>query len=167
MPEAGTASTKRSGLSSGPAVLAAVVTVIALATVVVLAALIAGRGRDDFKGGSVAELEAALRAKNVAICSASAPDSGTGEGGSVSTQVLRVALPGNCGDAIDLRVDAYADQAHRDAAARNAEAQERQRNFGVVYTWHGYTLYLQADDASGDATLRDRVVDALDSVGAR
>ena len=44
--------------------------------------------------------------------------------------------------------------------------QERQRNFGVVYTWHQFTVYLQADDASTSTAVRDRVVAALDAVGA-
>ncbi len=170
MPDAHSVSTKGSGSSGSsarPAVLAAITTALALAAVVVIAVLVGGQGRDDFKDGSVAELTKALEAKQVAVCSTSSPDPGTGEGGSISRQVLRLALPGKCGDAIDLRVDGYADQAHRDAAARNAEAQERQRNYGVVYTWHRYTLYLQADDASADSELRDRIVDALDSVGAQ
>ena len=80
--------------------------------------------------------------------------------------MLSVALPGECGNAIDLQINAYRNENDRDAAARNAQLQEKQRNYGVVYTWHRYTLYLQADDASGSTAVRDRVVDALDSVGA-
>ena len=80
--------------------------------------------------------------------------------------MLTVSRPGDCGDAIDVQIDAYKDAAHRDAAARNAEMQERQRNYGVVYTWHQFTVYLQADDASTSMAVRDRVVAALDAVGA-
>ena len=47
-----------------------------------------------------------------------------------------------------------------------AEAQQKQRNYGVVYTWRQYTLYLQADDASAKTSIRDRIVDAFESVGA-
>ena len=138
----------------------------ALAIVAVIAVLVAAVGRDHFTKGSVAQLETALRAKGLQICSAGAPDSGHGKGGSLSTQVLRVSTPGDCGDAIDVQVDAYKDAAHRDAAARNAEMQERQRNYGVVYTWHQFTVYLQADDASTRVAVRDRVVAALAAVGA-
>ncbi len=148
-------------------VAAASVLVLALVVVVVLAVIVGGRGRDDFKGGSVAELSKALTDHGLAVCSTGAPDSGRGEGGSISRQVLEVALPGRCGDAIDVRVDAYEDASHRDAAARAAELQERGHHAGVVYTWHRYTVYLQGDDASTETALRDRVVDALDSVGAQ
>ncbi len=140
---------------------------LALAVVAVIVALLAGVGRDGFRQGSVGELEKALRAKGLVICSTSAPDSGHGQGGSLSTQVLHVSRPGDCGNAIDVQIDAWKDAAHRDAAARNAEMQERQRNYGVVYTWHQFTVYLQADDASTRVAVRDRVVEALDAVGAK
>jgi hypothetical protein len=139
---------------------------LALAIVAIIAVLLAAAGRDHFSKGSVGQLEKAMRAKELEICSAGAPDSGHGKGSSLSTQVLRVGNPGDCGNAIDVQLDAYQDAAHRDAAARNAEMQERQRNFGVVYTWHQYTIYLQADDASTSVGLRDRLVSALDAVGA-
>jgi hypothetical protein len=143
------------------------VLVAALVLVVVLAVIVAGHGRDDFKSGSVAELNTALTKQGLAVCSSGAPDSGSGDGGSISRQVLEVALRGKCGDAIDLRVDAYEDASHRDSAARAAEIQERGHHAGVVYTWHKYTVYLQGDDASTATAVRDRVVDALDSVGAK
>jgi hypothetical protein len=139
---------------------------LTFAIVAVIVVLLAGVGRDSFSKGSVSQLEAALRSKGVAICSTTAPDNGHGQGGSLSTQVLHVSRPGDCGNAIDLQIDTWKDAAHRDAAARNAEMQERQRNYGVVYTWHQFTIYLQADDASTSVGVRDRVVSALDSVGA-
>ena len=80
--------------------------------------------------------------------------------------MLHVSRPATAATPIDLQIDAYRDAAHRDAAARDAEMQERQRNYGVVYTWHQFTLYLQADDASRSTAVRDRVVAALDAVGA-
>jgi hypothetical protein len=144
--------------------------VVAIAIVAVIVVLVAGLGRDDFHKGSVTELESALRAKGVSICSTTAPDSGSGsghgQGGALSTQVLHVSNPGDCGNAIDIQIDTWKDAAHRDAAARNAEMQERQRNFGVVYTWHQFTIYLQADDASTSTGLRDHIVAALAKVGA-
>jgi hypothetical protein len=140
--------------------------VLALTIVVTIAIVVGGRGRDEFGGGSVSELTKALHGKGLAVCSSSGPDSGR-KGGAASTQVLHVALPSGCADPIDLQVDAYRDAAHRDAAARSAEGEDRQRHFGVVFTWHRYTLYLQSDDASTSTPLRDRVIDALDSVAAR
>jgi hypothetical protein len=141
--------------------------VLALAIVVSIVVVFASRGRDAFdRGGSVSELTKALHGKGLVVCSTSGPDQGR-EGGPTSTEVLHVALPSGCSDAIDLQVDAFKDAAHRDAAARNAEAVDRQRHYGVVYTWHRYTLYLQSDDASTGTDLRDRLIDALDSVGAR
>jgi hypothetical protein len=141
--------------------------VLAFAIVVTLVIVFASRGRDAFdRGGSVSELTKALHGKGLAVCSTSGPDKGR-EGGPTSTQVLHVGLPSGCADSIDLQVDAFKDAAHRDAAARSAEAVDRQRHYGVVYTWHRYTLYLQSDDASTNADLRDKVIDALDSVGAR
>ncbi len=152
----------------GWGVLAAGALVVALTLVVTLAVVVGGRSRDAFDRGSVAELTNAFKAQGLAVCASSVPDTGTGDGGSTSRQVLSIALPAGCrDDRIDVRVDAYADQAHRDAAARNAEAQDRAHHFGVVYTWHQYTVYLQSDDASGDPAVRNRIVDALDAVGAR
>jgi hypothetical protein len=139
---------------------------VALAIVAGIAVLLAGVGRDPFTKGSVTQLETALRAQGLQICSAGAPDPDNGKGGSLSTQVLKVSRPGDCGDAVDVQIDAYKSAADRDAAARNAEMQERQRNFGVVYTWHQFTVYLQADDASTSVAVRDRFVAALDAVGA-
>ncbi|HEX4431235.1 MAG TPA: hypothetical protein VHZ96_18335 [Frankiaceae bacterium] len=138
---------------------------VALAIVAVIVVLLAGVGRDSFTKGSVSELTSAMRAKGLVICSTIAP-AGNGKGGSLTTQVLHVSTPGDCGDAIDVTVDTYKNAALRDAAARNAEMQERQRNYGVVYTWRQFTVYLQADDASTSTPLRDRVVAALDAVGA-
>jgi hypothetical protein len=139
---------------------------VALAIVAGIAVLLAGVGRDPFTKGSVTQLETALRAQGLQICSAGAPDPDNGKGGSLSTQVLKVSRPGDCGDAVDVQIDAYKSAADRDAAARNAEMQERQRNFGVVYTWRQFTVYLQADDASTSTAVRDRFVAALDAVGA-
>ena len=156
------------GPESGPAhtVLVFGTIALALAIVAVIAALLAGVGRDGFNKGSVSDLEKALRSKGLEICSTIAPSSGDGKGASLTTQVLHVSRPGDCGNAIDIQVDSYRDAAHRDAAARYAEMQERQRNYGVVYTWHQFTVYLQADDASTSTAVRDRVVSALASVGA-
>jgi hypothetical protein len=137
----------------------------ALAIVALIAVLLAGAGRDGFNKGSVSQLTAAMRAKGLEICGSIAP-SGNGKGGSLTTQAVQVSTPGDCGDAIDVTIDTYKNAADRDAAARNAEAQERQRNYGVVYTWHQFTVYLQADDASTKTAIRDRVVAALDAVGA-
>jgi hypothetical protein len=138
----------------------------AVTAVVVIAALFAARGRDDFTATPVTQLTDSLRNNGIALCSGTGPDSGR-KGQPLSTRILHLALPADCADPIDLQIDEFGDAAHRDAAARNAEAQDRQRHFGVVYTWHRYTLYLQSDDASTNTTLRDRVVDALDAVGAR
>jgi hypothetical protein len=138
---------------------------VALAIVAVIVVVLAGVGRDSFSKGSVSELTAAMRSKGLQICGTSAP-SGNGKGGSLTTQALQVSTPGDCGDAIDVSIDTYKNAALRDAAARNAEAQERQRNYGVVYTWHQFTVYLQADDASSATGIRDRVVAALHAVGA-
>jgi hypothetical protein len=145
---------------------AAAIFVVSLVVVVVIAVLFASRNRASFGGGTVTQVEKALRAEGLAVCTTSGPDSGQ-KGGAISTQVLRLALPSGCADPIDLQIDAYKDAAHRDAAARSAEGQDRQRHFGVVYTWHQYTLYLQSDDASTSTPVRDRVINALDSVGAQ
>jgi hypothetical protein len=153
-------------MSRRATVLAAVIAVAALAVVVVIAVVFAGTGTDDFHRGTVADLRKALHAKGLTVCTSTGPAPTGEKSGATTVEVLSVALPGECGSAIDLQINAYRNQGDRDAAARNAQLQEKQRNYGVVYTWHRYTLYLQADDASGSTAVRDRVVDALDSVGA-
>jgi hypothetical protein len=145
---------------------AATVLIGAVAAVVIIAALFAARGRDDFRAVPVTQLTDSLHSKGIAVCSSTGPDSGR-KGEPISTQVLHLALPADCADPIDLQIDKFTNAAHRDAAARNAEAQDRQRHFGVVFTWHRYTLYLQSDDANTKTSLRDRVIDALDAAGAR
>ncbi len=154
-------------MSRRATVLSAVSAVVALAVVVVIAVVFAGTGRDDFHQGSVADLRKALEAKGLTICSTTGPEPSGEKDGSTTVEVLAVALPGGCGKPTNLQINAYSSRNDRDAAARDAESQEKQRNYGVVYTWHHYTLYLQADDASGGTAVRDRMADALESVGAQ
>jgi hypothetical protein len=139
--------------------------------VVALAVIVGGRNRDTFGHASVAQLTSALRAQGLTICRESTPDTRHRDGGSISTRVISLARPGGCSDAGDdatnLQVDAYDDQSHRDAAARSAEAIDRRRPIGTVWTWQRYTLYLQSDDASGDPGVRDDIARALDTLGAR
>lgn len=165
-PEEPEATPETHHMSRRTTALVALITVAALAVVVIIAVIFAGTGRDDFHQGSVADLRKALESKGLTICSTTGPAPSGEKDGATTIEVLSVALPGGCGDALDLQINAYRSQNDRDAAARDAEMQERQRNYGVVYTWHRYALYLQADDASGSTAVRDRVVDALDSVGA-
>ena len=149
------------------AVMAAIAIGLAFIAVVVAVGLFAGVGRDSFSAGSVAQLKNALRAHGLDVCETTvSDDTGYAKGGAISTQVLSVALPNDCSNSIDVQVDTYRNASDRDGAAMNAEAQEKQRNYGVVYTWHHFTVYLQADDASGSTDVRNRVVDALESVGA-
>jgi hypothetical protein len=151
-------------------VIALAVLIVAFAAVVACVVIVAGQGRDDFNdsgGGSADALAAAFRAHGLTICESGEPDSGRGSGGAISTQQLRTAVPNACADdSIVVQLDRYAKVGDRDAAARSAELHSRPRAFGTVYTWHRYTVYLQADDASGQTATRDRVIDALDSVGA-
>jgi hypothetical protein len=148
-------------------VAALVVLVAAFGVVIACVLITAGHGRDDFDRVSVSTLTDSLRGHGLTVCSQTTPDTGHGSGGSISTQQIEVSMPGGCGDPAVLQLDAYKDASHRDAAARNAEVHARPRAFGTVYTWHRYTVYLQADDASRDASSRDRIVDALDAVGAQ
>ena len=147
--------------------IAAVVVGLAFVAVVVMVAVFAGVGRDSFNAGSVDQLKKALQAHGLAVCSTTtSKDIGYAKGGAIATEVLSVALADDCSNAIDVQVDTYKNASDRDGAALNAEEQEKQRNYGVVYTWHHFTVYLQADDASGSTDIRNRVVDALESVGA-
>ena len=149
------------------AVMAAIAVGMAFVAVVVLVALFAGVGLDNFNAGSVDQLKKALRGHGLEVCSTTnSRDTGYAKGGATATAVLSVALPDDCSNAIHVQVDTYRNASDRDGAALNAEGQEKQRNYGVVYTWHRFTVYLQADDASGSTDVRNRVVDALESVGA-
>jgi hypothetical protein len=147
--------------------LAAGVLAVAIALIITFAVLVGGRGRDGFDQGSVDQLTQSLQAKGVTVCARTGPDGGQGSGGAESVEVFQVALDGACSQSIALQVNAYRDQAQRDAAARAAEVQDRPTGFGATFTWHQFVVYLQADDASGDPDLRDQVVSALDAVGAR
>jgi hypothetical protein len=149
------------------AIAAVVVLVLAGAILVTIAVLVGGRGRDDFGPGSIRDLSAAITGNGLVVCSTKTASDNHGAAGLVSSTVLSISRPGDCDDSADLQVDAYKDSSHRDAAARNAEGFSRPRVFGTVYTWQHYTLYLQGDDASVDSALRDRIVDSLESVGAR
>ncbi|MCW2529163.1 MAG: hypothetical protein JWM76_4023 [Pseudonocardiales bacterium] len=155
------------GGSRPGAIMAAVVLVITCAILVTIAVIAGGRGRDDFGPGSIRDLTVALTGHGLVVCSSRTAKDNHGAAGLVSSTVLGLAVPGDCDEAADLQVDAYKDSGHRDAAARNAEAVVRPRAFGMVYTWQRCTLYLQGDDASVDSGLRDRIVDSLDSIGAR
>jgi hypothetical protein len=148
------------------AVLALVALVVAFGVVLALAVGLAGTGRDHFSpAASPATLTAAFRDHGLVVCSTSDPH-GAHDSGSVSAQQLALAAMSACTDTVVIQLDAYNDAARRDAAARAVEGNLRPRTFGTVYTWHQYTVYLQADDASRDTTTRDRIVAALDSVGA-
>jgi hypothetical protein len=146
---------------------AAAIAVLAIAVVVAAVVLAAGRGRDGFGPGAVGDVTAALVEQGLTVCSTDAPDDGGGDGGSIASQVIAVAMPGQCANAVDLQVDEYSDSSQRDAAAREAESRLRPRAYGTVYTWARFTLYIQGDDASGSTDARDRLVAALDSIGAR
>jgi hypothetical protein len=145
--------------------IAAVVTVSAIAVVLVVTIVTAGRDRDDFDTTSTAQLVQAVKSQGLTVCG-SRQSSGAHANDAVTTQVLQLAMPGDCADAIDLQIDAYRSRSARDAAARSAEGVDRGRTAGTVWTWHQYTVYLQGDDASGPTGVRDRVVDALSAVGA-
>jgi hypothetical protein len=146
---------------------AATIAMLAIALVVAAVVLAAGRGRDDFGPGAVGDVTAALIAQGLTVCSTDAPDDGgDGDGTPVASRVIAVALAGQCATALNLQVDEYSDAGHRDAAAREAESRLRPRAYGTVYTWARFTLYLQGDDASGSTDAGDRIVAALDSIGA-
>ena len=147
-------------------VIAGVVTVLVFGVVIGCVLLVAGRGRDRFDTGRADDLAAAIRQQGLTVCAESTAPARR-NGTAVSTQEIRVAAAGDCADAVTIQLDAYRDAAHRDAAARNAEGKSRPRTVSTVFTWHQFTVYLQADDASGDSDVRDRVADALDAVGAR
>jgi len=140
--------------------------VVAFAVIVTLVVVVARRGRDDFGEGRIDDLTSAIEARGLVVCSATSSP-GNGNSGSISSEQINVARPDGCGDAITVQVDGYSDADARDAAARNAEAATRPRRYGTVFTWKQYTIYLQGDDASGDAGIRDDLVAAIDSVGAR
>jgi hypothetical protein len=150
-----------------PLIPAAALMAAALAVVIAAAVLVGGRGRDGFDRGSVDDLLTAFSTGGLAICSSTGPQKARDDGGPLSTEQVLVALPGGCGDPVTVQVDAYSDAAHRDAAARAVEGSTVPRTFGTVFTWHQFTIYLQADDASADSAVVDRIVSAADSVGAR
>lgn len=141
--------------------------IAAVAIVLCLAAVAGARGRDQFGSGSAQDVITALQGHGLAICDAGAGDSGRGEGGALSTREIEAGRPGDCADTIVVQLDAFADVSHRDAAAREAEARLRPRAAGTVFTWQQFTIYLQADEASGHPAVRDGIVAALDSIGAR
>jgi hypothetical protein len=149
------------------AIAALVALVLAFGAVVVAAVLLAGGGRDDFGGGSIEDLTDAFDSYGLTVCEGGFDDSGRGDGGAISTREIALGRSGDCATTLVVQIDAYDDAAHRDAAARAAESRQRPRAFGTVFTWRQYTVYLQADEASGAADIRDGIVDALDSVGAR
>lgn len=149
------------------AVAALIGLIVAFVVIVLVAVHTAARGRADSHPVKVSVLTTALRHDHVSICSQSRPQPVAHSAGAVSLQYVDVALSADCSDAMQLQLRAYTDAAHRDAAARNAEGLIRPRTVATVFTWHQFTIYLQADDASADAGLRDRVVAALDAVGAR
>jgi hypothetical protein len=142
------------------------IAVFALAVVLVVPIVTVGRDRDRFDTATPTQLATALRGQDLTVCGTQ-QSTGSFSNDAVSTEVLSVALDGQCDDALDLQANAYRDAAQRDAAARSAEGVDRGRSAGTVWTWHQYVLYLQADEASGDPAVRDRIVDALDAVGAR
>ncbi len=144
-----------------------IVLVLVLGVVVVVAIIVAGRGRDGFDTGSTSDITSALQDHGLTVCATRRATAHHDSGGARSTEEIDVALPGGCADAVPVQLDAYADASHRDAAARNAEVHLRPRTFGTVYTWNQYTVYLQGDAASADPAVRDRIVDALESVGAQ
>jgi hypothetical protein len=146
--------------------LAVIVLIIAFAVVITLVVVVGGRGRDDFRRGNVTELTSALTKAGLVICSSSAPAFAHRSDGSISTQEIKVSQPGDCADQVTVQLDDYKNVSHRDSAARNAEAKSRPRTYGTVYTWRTYTVYLQADDASSDSGITDKIVRALDAVGA-
>jgi hypothetical protein len=145
------------------AVSALAVLLVAFAAVTVIAVVVAGHERDDFDSASVTTLTDAFRSKGLTVCETSTAKA-VGVG-AISSELIAVAA-GNCDDSVAVQVDGFDNRHNRDAAARNAELHARPRVFGTVYTWHRYTVYLQADDASADSSLVDQVVQALDSVGA-
>jgi hypothetical protein len=148
------------------AVAAAAAVGAAFALVVAAAVLVGGSGRDEFGGGSVQQVQDALTGRGLVVCDGGFDDAGP-DGGAVSTRELEVGADGDCGETLILQIDAYGDVGSRDAAARAAEGRHRPRTFGTVFTWRQYTLYLQADQAAGDAAIRDGIVEALEALGAR
>lgn len=150
----------------GGAIASVAIIAVALAVVLVLVIVTAGRTRDDFDTATTGQLVTALQAEGLTVCNT---QSSTGDRSheAITTDVLRLALDGDCADGIELQADAYRTQDQRDAAARYAEGVDRRRTAGTVWTWHQYTLYLQGDEASGPTGLRDRIVDALEAAGAR
>jgi hypothetical protein len=151
----------------GHAVLAAVTVALAFAAVVAGAVTLAGRGRDDFGGGSVRQLEDALAARSLTICGDTARTPTRDDDGAVRSREIAVGASGDCRGTLTLRVDTYGDVADRDAAARAAEARHRPRATRAVFTWQQFTVYLRSDDDTGGTAVRSAVISALDSVGAR
>ncbi len=150
----------------GGAIASVAIIAVALAVVLVLTIVTAGRARDDFDTATTGQLVTALRANDLTVCGTQRT-TGNHSTEAVTTDVLTLAQGGDCGDGIELQADAYPTADQRDAAARYAEGVDRGRTAGTVWTWHQYTLYLQGDEASGPTGLRDRIVDALDAAGAR
>jgi len=160
---AGRASTHH-GIS---ALVALAALILAFAAVLAAAVTVTGRGRDDFGGGSVDQLSRAFEQQGLTTCSGASTSEGPSEDGATSTREVQLGAQGDCSSTITVQIDAYDDAAARDTAARAVEVRQRPRVFGTVFTWRQFTIYLQADEASRDPTVRDAIVDALESVGAR
>lgn len=128
--------------------------------------LIAGcGGRDEFEFHTFDEIERALVAEGLEICSSTPTDAHANQ--AVAGHEYVVAF--DCRSDVDaddqatVVVDEFSSVDDRDAAARSFEGQVRPRAYGAVWTFGPFAILVSGprDDA-----VEERVTDALDTIGA-
>lgn len=145
----------RTALAAGAVVVAAGAAVLGLA-------LWGGPGRAPFAAGSFPEVEGAIRASGLQVCSSAVRPDGLADR-AVESRTYELAA--RCPDRrTAVVVDRFASPADRDAAARTFESLSRPRGSGVVWTLGDTTVLLHG---AGDRAVRDRLGAALDAAGAR
>ena len=135
--------------------------VVALALVIGLAAGCSDRA--DFDDPvTFGDVEHVVRDAGLSICSTSRHGDGLANQAE-ATRVYRIGEVCPSDDGVRLVVDRFADEQHRDGAARQFEVLARPRGDGVVWTWGPLTLFATAEH---DDAVMDRLTAALDEAGA-
>ena len=124
-------------------------------------ALMACADRASFGGGSFAAIERAIRREGLHVCSTRTLVLANE---AIAGRAYRVALRCRSDDDVQLVADEFASKAARDAAASALEGQVRPRADGAVWTFGRFAISI---DGARDTEVEDRLVDALERLGAR
>lgn len=134
---------------------------VALALLIVLTTGCGGRADFD-EPVTFADVEGVVHDAGLSICSTSRHTDGLANQAE-ATRVYRIGEVCPSDDVVRLVVDRFADEQHRDGAARQFEVLSRPRGDGVVWTWGPLTLFATAEH---DDAVMDRLVAAFDEAGA-